>query len=154
MRGPTVAYNGQDLVIGSSTDFTFVNANGCDSIVTVGITGLEVFASDLALETCDGTTASYQGQDLPIGSSTDFTLIAINGCDSIVTVSVSGVAVITNAIALETCEGTEASYSGQSLAIGSSTDFTFTSTNGCDSIVTVTVSGIDNFTSSLNLSGL
>ena len=150
-EGTTASYNGQDLAIGSSTDFSFTAINGCDSIVTVSIAQLDNTASTLQLETCEGTTASYQGQDLPIGSSTDFTFTAANGCDSIVTVSVAQIDILTSSLQLETCEGTTASYNGQDLTIGSSTDFTFTSVNGCDSIVTVDVAQLDIATNSIAL---
>ncbi len=151
-EGTTASYEGQNLPIGSSTDFTFTAANGCDSVVTVTVAGLDNFTSDLALETCDGTTISYQGQDLAIGSMTDFTLSAMNGCDSVVTVSVSAIIAYTSDLELQTCNGTSASYNGQNLAIGSNTDFTFAASNGCDSIVTVSVVGINSYTSTEVLS--
>ena len=149
--GNTADYNGNALAIGSTTDFVFPAANGCDSTVTVMVDGLDVFASDLTLETCAGTQATYQGSSLSIGSMTDFTLTAQNGCDSVVTVMVDGIDVFTSDLNLETCDGTTATYQGTSLAIGSSTDFTLTSVAGCDSIVTVTVDGISAFLTTVNL---
>ncbi|MEM1321014.1 MAG: gliding motility-associated C-terminal domain-containing protein [Bacteroidota bacterium] len=150
--GTDIVYNGTPLSAGSVTDFNFTAANGCDSLVTVSVDGIDAIRNSLNLETCDGTEATYEGTSLAIGSSTDFTFTANNGCDSIVTVSISGISAITNSLNLETCDGTEAVYEGTNLAIGSSTDFTFTaSSNGCDSIVTVTVSGVTAITNSLNL---
>ena len=149
--GTPATYNGQSLAIGSSTDFTFTASTGCDSVVTVSVIGINALTTTLNLEACEGTTASYNGIDLPIGFSSDFFFTASNGCDSIVTVNVTGLAVPTNSVMLSACEGTTADYQGQALAIGSSTDFTFTAVNGCDSIVTVSVQGLNTAATDVNL---
>ena len=150
-EGTTASFNGQDLVIGSSTDFSYIASNGCDSIVTVSVQGLNTFANSIQLETCDGSTADYNGTTLVIGSSTDFTFAAQNGCDSIVTVNVIGLEVYSVPLDLQACEGTSVDYNGQSLAAGTSMDFTFTAANGCDSTVQVVVESLEIFSSSVNL---
>ncbi|MEL6863743.1 MAG: gliding motility-associated C-terminal domain-containing protein [Bacteroidota bacterium] len=149
--GTTTNYAGQDLSIGSISEITLIASNGCDSIVTVAVDGLPTFSSDFQLQACQGTSAIYEGQDLAIGSSTDFTLSADNGCDSVVTVSVIGIDILTSSLELEACDGEEAFYEGQSLAIGSSTDFSYTASTGCDSVVTVTVAGIAPINTALEL---
>ena len=72
-EGNTADYNGQSLAAGSTTDFTFTSISGCDSIVTVTVDELEVYQGIEQLEACEGTTATYNGQSLAVGSSTDFT---------------------------------------------------------------------------------
>ena len=149
--GTTVMYNGQILDPGSETDFNLINTVGCDSVVTVFVEELETFASPLQLEACSGTSVSYNGQDLPAGSTTDVTLTAMNGCDSVVTVVVDEVLILSDDVELEACTGTMATYNGQDLPIGSAMDFTFTSSLGCDSVVTVTVNELHSFEDDLLL---
>jgi gliding motility-associated-like protein len=150
-QGETVFYQGQNLQPGSVTDFTFTSSIGCDSIVTVTVTALQSYSSTLVLETCQGQTVSYNGTNLPPGTDIDFTFMAANGCDSVVNVQVNEVQAYQTSLALATCPGTTTTYNGQALAIGSVTQFDFISTTGCDSTVTVTVSALPTFSSTLTL---
>ncbi|MEO1518287.1 MAG: gliding motility-associated C-terminal domain-containing protein [Bacteroidota bacterium] len=149
--GTTIDYNGQSLQPNSSTDFNLSAINGCDSVVTVNVAELPVFSSDVVLEACEGTTVDYDGQPLQPGSSTNFTLRAINGCDSVVTVQVDELFDQTASLTLEACTGTTVDFNGQTLAPASSTDFNFTAANGCDSTLTVIVDELDVFASTLTL---
>ncbi len=135
--GSSVMYNGQSLLAGSVTDITLSAQNGCDSVVTVTVEELETFASPLQLQACTGSSVMYNGQDLPAGSVTDVLFMAQNGCDSIVTVTVEELDVFTSSIELQECEGVPVLFQGVEITPGTSMDFTFTSTNSCDSIVTV-----------------
>ncbi|MCG8330230.1 MAG: hypothetical protein MI974_21210, partial [Chitinophagales bacterium] len=147
----TVEYNGEDLAPGSVTDFTFTAQNGCDSVVTVTVEELAEFATSITLSACESETVEYNGEDLAPGSVTDFTFSAQNGCDSVVTVTVEELAEFTSSLTLTACESETVEYNGEDLAPGSVTDFTFTAQNGCDSVVTVTVEALPEFTSSLTL---
>ncbi len=137
--GSTASYNGEALSPGSVTDFKLTTAAGCDSVVTVTVTGWETYSIPVSLEACTGTTVSYNGQNLAPGTVTNFDLTTVNGCDSIVIVTVEEVLVLTESLDLAACTGETVSFNGQQLLAGSVTDFTFTSSQGCDSILTVTV---------------
>ena len=147
----TVDYNGTTLAPGSVTDFTFTATNGCDSVVTVTVEELDEFASDLTLTACSSETVDYNGTSLSPGSVTDFTFTATNGCDSVVTVTVEELDEFASDLTLTACSSETVDYNGTSLAPGSVMDFTFTATNGCDSVVTVTVEELDEFASDLTL---
>jgi gliding motility-associated-like protein len=149
--GETIPYNGQNLQPGTTTPFNFTSVQGCDSIVTVTVVQLPTFTSNLSLQTCTGTPIVYAGQSLPPGSVTPITLAAQNGCDSVVTVTVNEIQVLTSTLNLTACPGTNAFYQGQSLAPGSSTPFNFTSTIGCDSIVTVNVTALQSYATTVEL---
>ncbi len=148
--GETVTYNGQQLQPGSSTPFVFNAVNGCDSTVTVTVQTLPNYTSTLTLQTCTGTTVNYNGQQLQPNTTTPFTLNAQNGCDSVVTVTVQELAVLTSSLDVEACTGTTFNYNGTQLQPGSTTDFSFTTANGCDSIVTVTVTEVTAFQENLS----
>jgi len=137
--GAFADYNGMALASGTVTDFTFTNAAGCDSIVTVTVNTLAPSTASVALSACPGTLADYNGTALAPGSVMDFTFTNAAGCDSIVTVTVNTLAPSTASLALSACPGTFADYNGTALAPGTVMDFTFINAAGCDSIVTVTV---------------
>ncbi|MCB9299714.1 MAG: gliding motility-associated C-terminal domain-containing protein [Lewinellaceae bacterium] len=149
--GTTVSYNGATLNPGEAQDFTFTSQTGCDSIVTVSVIELPTFASSLTLEACTGTSTSYNGATLFPGDSQPFTLVAANGCDSVVTVTVQELSTFESNIQLQACPGTTVSYAGETLDPGDSQSFTLTAQNGCDSIVNVSVLELPTFEQGLVL---
>jgi gliding motility-associated-like protein len=151
-EGSSVMYNGQSLMAGTSGIFTLAAQNGCDSTVTVTVTEIAPYTSNLTLQACAGSAAFYNGQQLAPGSTTDFTLTALsNGCDSVVTVFVEEVDVITSNLILHACPDNTVTYNGQPLAPNTTTPFSFVTAQGCDSIVTVSVLPLQESTGTLTL---
>jgi PKD repeat protein len=140
--GSTASYNGTNLPVGATQNFTFQNWLGCDSVVTVSVTALSASASSLALQACPGGTVSYNGIDLSIGATQNFTFQNWLGCDSVVTVSVTALPASASSLALQACPGGTVSFNGIDLAIGSTQNFTFQNWLGCDSVVTVSVTAL------------
>jgi gliding motility-associated-like protein len=54
-------------------------------------------------------------------------------------------------LTFEACQGDSVTFGGLELPAGSVTDFTLTASNGCDSVVTVTVETLPTFTSQIEL---
>ncbi len=150
--GFPIEYNGATLFGGMSMDFAYTKANGCDSIINVSVVSIDGFTDTLLLETCSGTTISFDGQNLEPNTSTDFSYVSSNGCDSIVNVSVVSIDGFMDTLLFETCSGTTIPFDGQNLEANTSTDFSYVSANGCDSTITVLVSEIVAVVNEINLS--
>ena len=150
--GNTANYNGTNLAVGSTQNFTFSNWQGCDSVVTVTVNALPSSSSSLTLSACPGNTANYNGTNLAVGSTQNFTFANWQGCDSVVTVTVTALPNSASSLTLSACPGNTVSYNGTNLAIGSTQNFTFSNWQGCDSVVTVTVSALSSSSNSLTLS--
>jgi len=135
-----LAANHQALVAKIDTVLT-----GCDQEIIIDWLIIEVCESvtnSLTMNTCDGVSLVYEGVTLPAGTTTSVVLTAINGCDSIVQVTV-----IDNNSYLETeifsaCAGDSIIYNGTTVFAGSSQAFTYANFQGCDSTVTVEVTEI------------
>jgi len=140
--GTTYAYNGTEIPIGSSQNFTLKNAVGCDSLVTVNVSGLPVLTSTLNVKTCAGTTYTYGGAEIPVGDSQNFTLKNAAGCDSLVTVNVSALAVSASVLKVEACPGSTYTYAGAEIPVGTTQNFLLKNYLGCDSVVTVAVNAL------------
>ena len=149
--GSTAIFDNAELNPGDTQSFIYTAANGCDSTINVTVAELPVFASSLELEACTGTTATYNGAELDPGDTQSFTFSALNGCDSVVNVSVIELPVFESSLALEACPGTVVTYNGADLPAGDAQRFTLTAANGCDSIVNVSVIELPVFESNLEL---
>jgi gliding motility-associated-like protein len=144
-EGETVEYNGDDLPAGSVTQYVFASVGGCDSTMTVIVQTLTESSSTLNVSACDGQTYPYNGNDLPGGSSTDFVFTNAAGCDSTVTVNVATLNVTETFIDLFVCSGEIIEYNGNELSAGFEDTFILTDQNGCDSLVTVSVTSYPDF---------
>ena len=145
---PTICSNGSYVYDGVTYDANnttgthiFTSALGCDSTVTVTLTIQNVINTNLDTTLCNGGSivvngTTYDGSN-PTGQET-FTLAG--GCDSIVTITVTELAAITNSINPTICSNGSYVYDGVTYDANNTTGtHIFTSALGCDSTVTVTL---------------
>lgn len=137
--GGSITYEGQSLSPGDTQDFTFINQNGCDSIVTVSVMAVPPDSTIMPVDICENESFLFEGTELFPGDFQFFTLKDMMGCDSVVEVQVSGLPLDAVPLTLVACENSSIIYDGQTLFPGDIQDFTFQNLNGCDSTVTVTV---------------
>jgi len=151
-QGEFYTYLGVQIGAGQTRNFTLTSQNGCDSVVTVKTLALPVSYSELNAQVCPGKLFNYQGVNMTIGQMYTFTLNNYLGCDSLVTVSVSALPPVTSSFEAKVCQGQSFQYEGVSLAIGQTQTFSLKTPQGCDSLVTVSVSALTASTGSLNVS--
>ncbi|MBX2903450.1 MAG: gliding motility-associated C-terminal domain-containing protein [Chitinophagales bacterium] len=128
---------------GTYTD-TLTATNGCDSIITTNLSFLpNAFAT---VDTAICTNANFtRPTGLVVntpGTYTD-TLTAANGCDSIITTNLSFHPTYTQIINDTICSGgTYILPDGNNVSQGGSYPITLTSTNGCDSLITINLTAV------------
>ena len=129
---------------------TLQTVNGCDSIVTLTVTELPIIHTDLTLTICEGTSLNFSGFNVSEAGVYTQTHTAENGCDSIVTLTVTELPTVHTDLTLTICEGTSLNFSGFNVSEAGVYTQTHTSVNGCDSIVTLTVSVNPTFDTTIN----
>ena len=156
-----------NVTANASTTYTLTVANDCGiatADVNVDVTPQpEIFvvngdqsicegsATILEVDTLNSTDVFWMPGNIHSTSisvnpttNTTYTAFAVNDCSIDSTeIMVDIIPPVQSDLELQACEGNDASYNGQSLAIGSVTDFLLTGPSGCDSTVTVTVIGLD-----------
>lgn len=131
---------------------TAISADSCVAMGSTEVIVLPSYQEDLTFEVCEGETITYNGTELSPGAVVDFTFTAANGCDSVVTVTVNGLPNFASDLTLAACDGETVTYNGEELEGGTVTEFTFEASNGCDSVVTVTVEALPNVETSEEIS--
>ena len=134
---------GESIQIGNSTYTNSGNyndilstVNGCDSIVNLNLTVLEIEEETLNIELCDG--GSYGGIIYATDTTMVDTLVSSVGCDSILTTNIFVYPVYDETISVEICEGED--YLGITYYTDATIVENLTTVNGCDSIVTTNIS--------------
>jgi gliding motility-associated-like protein len=149
--GDSIVFDGIAVAAGEVFSTNFMNADGCDSVLTIAVTLLTTSDSTLHFSACEGDSVLYQGTPVPTGEQQSFILTNTQGCDSTVTVIVNAIAPSDSTLSLTACEGDTIFYQGTPLLAGEQQTFVLTNAQGCDSTVTVMVNALTPGDSTLNL---
>jgi hypothetical protein len=134
-QGSTYAFNGGNLSTTGTYYDTLTNATGCDSLVVLLLTVLRPDTSTLIQSICQGTTYAFNGYSLSTAGMYYDTLTNLNGCDSLVILTLTILPVDSSASTQTICFGTTYTFDGTTLSAPGTYYDTATSANGCDSIV-------------------
>ena len=133
---------------------SFVTDLGCDSIVTFSVTESPAVTSVVSEIICYGESFNYYGDiyDANNPSGTEVLVGAsVNGCDSIVSFSIIESTEITNSVNEIICHGSSFNYYGDIYdANNSSGTKVLSASNGCDSVVSFSITESPQITSIVN----
>ena len=137
--------SGTEILIGASV-------NGCDSIVSFSITESIEITNTVDSVICNGSNVNYYGDiyDANNPSGTKI-LSASNGCDSVVYFSITESPLITSTVNEIICYGSNFIYDGTIYDANNSSGIaTLVASNGCDSIVSFSITESPEVTNSVN----
>jgi len=151
-QGETYDFNGTTLdTTGVYVDI-LTAANGCDSIITLTLTVLQVQQTSIVATICAGETYVYSNDTLTTTGSFPFVFTGVNGCDSTVTILLTVLPTQSDVVDASICDGEAYIFDGDTLTMAGSYPFVFIGANGCDSTVTVIVEVLPLQTSSVQAS--
>mgnify|MGYP000075835260 CR=1 FL=1 len=116
---------------------TLQAANGCDSIITLDLTVLDVPEIGLTESICDGETYTVGTSDYTASGFYTDTLVAANGCDSIVMLDLTVLNVPEVDLVESICQFESYEVGSSSYTMSGSYVDTLVAANGCDSIVSL-----------------
>jgi gliding motility-associated-like protein len=128
---------------------------GCDDLETVDWLVLPYCApltGTLEIPACNGISAIYETVEIMTGESQNFSLMAVNGCDSILTVTAYAASPDISAELLEICEDETIEINGEILNVGDDIEVNLFNQLGCDSIVTYSIISANSLTSEAEIS--
>ena len=133
-----IAYNESNY----TATVTFTNSVGCDSVVTLHLTVNPTYTMTDAKTICESELPyTWNSIIFNAAGDTTVTLQTVNGCDSVVTMTLIVNPTYTMTDAKTICES-ELPYIWNSITFDAAGDTTVTlqTINGCDSVVTMTLS--------------
>ena len=138
-QGDAYLFNGKTITESGIYIDTLQTVKGCDSIVTLTLTVNPVYNTPITAEICQGESYNFHGNILTESGIYLDTLTTIHRCDSIVTLTLTVNPVYNTSIATEICDGDSYNFFGQVLTTAGTYIHTLQTVNGCDSIVTLTL---------------
>lgn len=94
---------------------------------------------NLVVKTCPGEEVFYNGNYYLEGTVNEISLMGVNGCDSLVVLTVEPFELSNETIETSACEGNFYDFNGTLIEAGNQQTFIFSDVNGCDSVITVVV---------------
>ncbi|MBL7704693.1 MAG: gliding motility-associated C-terminal domain-containing protein [Taibaiella sp.] len=152
-QGQSYTFNG--ITYTSSNNMakdTFVNQNGCDSIVTLNLVVNPVSTGTQNVTLCQGQSYTFNGITYASSNNTaKDTLLNQYGCDSIVTLNLIVNPVSTGIQTTTICQGQSYSFNGITYTSSNNTaKDTLLNQYGCDSIVTLNLNVTPAITNTIN----
>jgi hypothetical protein len=141
--GGTYNFNGTHLTTAGIYKDTLNSAvTGCDSVVTLNLTVIQIDSTYLSHSVCEGHSYNFNGTLVSSAGVYSKTLSSVTtGCDSVVILTLTVNPVITTSISQSVCAGHAFNFNGTQLSVAGTYYDTLASTvTGCDSIVKLTLS--------------
>jgi hypothetical protein len=129
---------------------TLTSVNGCDSIVTLSLNVNPTFNTELSANICQGQVYTENGFNVSEAGVYTQTLTSVNGCDSIVTLTLNVNPTFNTELIASICEGTVYNENGFEVSEAGTYTQTLQTVNGCDSIVTLVVTTYPTFDTTIN----
>ena len=139
-EGSVYTENGFNVNEAGSYTQTLQTVNGCDSIVTLNLTINPVASTNLTAAICEGSVYTENGFNVSETGTYTQTLQTVNGCDSIVTLTLTVNPVANTNLTAAICEGSSYTENGFNVSEAGTYTQNLQTVNGCDSIVTLTLS--------------
>ncbi len=135
--GNTYTFGGQNLGTAGAYSHTFAAATGCDSIVTLNLTVNNAVQVNQSAAICQGQGYTFNGTTYTTSGNYNYTAASVTGCDSTTTLHLTVNPVKTHAIAAGICSGNSYTFGGQELTATGIYTHSYTTPDGCDSVVTL-----------------
>jgi gliding motility-associated-like protein len=133
---------------GAYTD-TLTAANGCDSIIQLALSVIDIPRTALNVAICQGESYAVGGSSYTATGIFIDTLTAASGCDSIVTLELGVIPPIFRPLSIQICPGQSYTLGGSTYSDAGNYSETFVAASGCDSIVNLTLTVTDLITTTL-----
>ncbi len=142
--GQTLTFNGIELSEAGQYEFVLADANGCDSTILLTLDVRPTSATNLDVRICAGESYTFDGQELSESGQYEAVFTAANGCDSLVSLSLTVLTDLGSALEVSICEGESYEFGDQVLTESGAYEATFSSAEGCDSLVTLQLTVLEN----------
>ena len=135
--GSSHTFNGISYSNEGSYSDTLQSIHGCDSIINLNLFVKETYDTIISETVCSGKEYVFGGQSLNSPGQYIDTLQSMDGCDSVVTLSLFYTSPLLTLINESICDDSTIYFSGSLLTSSGIYTDTLTSFDGCDSIVSL-----------------
>ncbi|MEO1259235.1 MAG: sialate O-acetylesterase [Bacteroidota bacterium] len=141
--GDSYQFNNEMLTAAGQYEATYTATNGCDSLAVLTLEVLQPTLDNVSASICAGETYDFHGQIIDQTGIYETVLTAANGCDSTILLNLTFLPQITESLNVDICSGSSFFFNGEELDQQGEYEASLTASNGCDSIVVLTLTVTD-----------
>ena len=139
-KGTSFEFGGETLTEEGEYTHTFQTVKGCDSVVNLTLMYYPYYeTTPLTVEICDGQSYDFHGESFTQAGTYERTLQTINGCDSVVALTIVVNPVKTTPLTETICSNESYDFFGTALRYAGTYNHTLQTTKGCDSVISLTL---------------
>ena len=136
----TYDFHGRNLTQAGTYSDTLQTINGCDSVIVLTLSVNPVATTPLSATICSNEAYDFHGRDLTQAGTYSDTLQTINGCDSVIVLTLSVNPVASTPLSATICSNEAYDFHGRNLTQAGTYSDTLQTINGCDSVIVLTLS--------------
>jgi len=136
-EGDTYVFHDIETMIAGTFTTTIENEAGCDSTITLVLAANALVSSQVSGEMCPGEAYIYNGEEIYDEGDHQFTFQDQNGCDSLVTLTLTHSNLVMFTYDYSICEGENIQVFGLNADTTGQYQILLDSGGGCDSLITV-----------------
>ncbi|MFM2386926.1 MAG: hypothetical protein RL660_1683 [Bacteroidota bacterium] len=136
-NGSSYLFNNVSLTNTGTYIANFLQTNGCDSTIVLVLTETPYYDDTSYLSICPGTRYILGNDTLSTTGVYSDTFSSGYGCDSLVTLFLNVLPIYDDTFNISLCAGDSLNFAGSFLASSGFYSHTFTTSYGCDSLVTI-----------------
>lgn len=149
--GGSYTINGNEYKTAGTYTDVLQSVNGCDSTVKTVISVLPENKVSNAQTICFGGDYTINGNTYSAAGTYNDTLVATNGCDSVVVTTLTILPKIETTQDVQMCQGSSYTYHGVTYTTDSTFSIVLQSDEGCDSTVTTNLTFVEKITVTNNV---
>ncbi|MCF8371540.1 MAG: T9SS type A sorting domain-containing protein [Bacteroidales bacterium] len=149
-EGDIFDFNGTMLTQTGTYFDTLQTITGCDSVLSLSLIVNPIFSTSLSEEICEGEIFDFNGTMLTQSGTYFDTLQTIQGCDSVLALSLTVNPIFSTLLSEEICEGDFFDFNGTMLTQSGTYFDTLQTILGCDSVLSLSLIVNPIFSTSLS----
>ncbi|MFN8236888.1 MAG: gliding motility-associated C-terminal domain-containing protein [Chitinophagales bacterium] len=138
-QGSSISFNGNSLTASGIYRDTLSTTLGCDSFIVLNLNINPVVTTNISQSICQGSSIVFNGNIISTSGVYRDTLNTSLGCDSFLILNLSVKPAISTSISQNFCQGQTIIFNGNTISSAGIYRDTIMSSEGCDSIVILTV---------------
>jgi gliding motility-associated-like protein len=141
--GGSYSFGGTIYTAPATVTATFAGAGGCDSVVTLILAMDGYLAGTRNITICQGQSYTFNGITYTSSNNTAMDTVPNPGaCDSLITLNLTVLPAVTDTVNATICQGQAYSFNNSVYTSTQIVSATFSTGNGCDSIITLNLTVI------------
>jgi len=145
-EGESYTWRGNTYSAAGTYTAAYTTVNGCDSIYTLNLTVNPTYAFNENYSICNGDSYTWHGNTYTAGGTYTAAYTTVNGCDSIYTLSLTVYPTYAFNENFSICQGSTYTWRGTTYSAAGVYTKTYTSIHGCDSVYTLNLSEVADYT--------